>query len=80
MLDTATLQLDIAVMDNDSDAASLILTASSSNPAIIQPTGLVPGGNGRARTLDISPINGATGVVTITLTVNDGTNFNSTQF
>ena len=79
MLDTATLQLDIAVMDNDSDASSLNLTAASSNHCHYPATRL-PSGSGRKRTLSITPNNGTTGVVTITLTVNDGTNINITQF
>ncbi|MGB5325525.1 MAG: hypothetical protein WBN40_08890, partial [Pseudomonadales bacterium] len=80
MLDTATLQLDVAVMDNDSDAASLMFSAMTSNPLVIPQSGLVPGGSGRKRTLSITPNNGTTGVVTITLSVNDGTNSNNTQF
>ncbi|MBT8139643.1 MAG: hypothetical protein KJP25_07730 [Gammaproteobacteria bacterium] len=80
MLDTATLQLDVALMDNDSNAGSLDFSATSSNPTVIDDNGLVEGGSGRVRTLAISPNNGTTGTATITLSVNDGSSSNGTQF
>lgn len=75
-----TIDIDFAVMDNDTDTGSLLVTASSSNTSVIPNGNLVISGIGRGKTLNIDPVNGMSGDVTITLTVDDGSSSTSTNF
>ena len=58
--------------DPDDLDATLAISVSSSNPAVIPDAGLAIGGSGSARTLTISPVANASGTSDITLTVSDG--------
>jgi endonuclease/exonuclease/phosphatase family metal-dependent hydrolase len=60
--------------------ASLSVTASSSNQALVRNEDLVIRGTGAHRTIDVTPQSGASGVTTITLTVSDGEASKSEQF
>jgi PKD repeat protein len=72
--------LPFTVSDAETPAASLVVVASSSNPAIVPPSNIVLGGSGDARTVTVTPAAGQTGTVTITLTVNDGSRLASDTF
>lgn len=70
--DTSTGARAFTVGDAETPAASLTVTAASSNPAIVPASGLVLGGSGASRTINVLPAANANGSVTITLTVTDG--------
>lgn len=76
----STGTLSVVVGDAETAVASLVLTASSSNTALIPQSGLVLGGSGSSRTLTVSPASGLSGTATITVTVSDGTLSASTAF
>ena len=60
------------VADPDGNPATLVVTAVSSDQAIVPDGGIVLGGSGGARTITLTPRFGASGLVTITLTASDG--------
>jgi sugar lactone lactonase YvrE len=64
--------LAFTVSDPETAAASLLVTVSSSDESIIPTASLVLGGSGGTRTIAIAPAADAYGVVTITLSVFDG--------
>lgn len=64
--------LAIAVDDEESGPTPLILTAVSSNPALLPDTGIVLGGSGSNRTVTVSPVAWLAGSATVTLSVSDG--------
>jgi len=78
--DTATAALPFTVADVDTDVASLVVSATSSNPAVIADSGLALGGAGASRTITITPVANASGTCTVTLTVSDGMKTASTTF
>ncbi|MFO0847152.1 MAG: FG-GAP-like repeat-containing protein [Gemmataceae bacterium] len=63
--------LAFTVGDAETPADRLVVTAASSDPALVPPVGLVLGGAGAARTLTVTPAPGRTGSATVTLTVTD---------
>lgn len=69
---TPTPALPLTLGDVDTPPDSLILTAGSSNPALVPTNSIVFGGSGADRTVTLTPADGLTGTSTITLTVNDG--------
>ena len=69
--DTTTGARAFTVGDAETPAASLVVTATSSNPAIVPVSGLVLGGSGASRTVNVTPAANKNGSVTITLTVTD---------
>lgn len=80
ILNGGTEIFDFAIMDNDTSASNLVVTASSSNISVIENNALVLSGTGRLRQLSVTPLIAVTGSVDITITVSDGTNSNNTQF
>jgi hypothetical protein len=78
--DTSTSALAFTVSDNETAAASLVVTANSSNPALIPNTSIVLGGSGNNRTVRVTPAPNQDGSAMITLMVNDGTASASTSF
>lgn len=70
--DTATGPIAFAVGDAETAAASLTVTASSSNQALVPDGNLVLGGSGANRTVAVTPAANANGTAIITITVNDG--------
>jgi hypothetical protein len=72
--------ISITIADAESAAASLTVTAMSSNAALVPTSGLVMSGDGATRNLTIAPAAGRSGTATITITVSDGTNATSTSF
>ena len=64
--------LPITLNDVETPVSGLILTASSSNPTLIQSGGIVLGGSGSTRTLLLKPVANQTGFAEITVYLNDG--------
>ena len=65
--DTTTPVLQFQVSDSDSGVANLTVTAQSSDASLIPATGLVLGGSGGSRTLQITPAAEAFGMTMITI-------------
>ncbi len=71
----------VAISVNDTETPNaLTVTATSSNPALIQDSKLTITGTGTSRSLQITPESGVTGISTITVTVSDGIQSASTTF
>lgn len=70
-INTWTRAVDFTISDAETAAASLTLTAASSNPGVVANNGIGISGSGGARTIVINPIDNATGSATITVTVTD---------
>jgi len=77
---TAVGPLPFTVGDLETAAASLSVTGSSSNPAVVPDGNIALGGAGANRTVTLTPAAGQTGTTTITLTVSDGLATSSTAF
>lgn len=65
--DTSTPVLSFTVGDSDSGAGNVTVTAQSSDTNLIPATGLVLGGSGGSRTLQITPAAEAFGMTMITI-------------
>ena len=79
--DTTTGALGFTVGDGDTPLGSLVLTGSSSDPAIVPNGNIVFAGTGAARTVTVTPAPNANGgPVTITVSVSDGTTTVPTAF
>lgn len=78
--DTATGPIAFTIGDNETPASSLIVSAVSSNTALVSNAGLAIGGSGANRTLTAVPEPDANGTTTITVTVSDGALSASTSF
>lgn len=77
---TSTGAIPFTVQDVESAAATLSVTASSDNTALIPPANLLLGGTGVNRTLTITPAQDQSGSALITLTVGDGTATTTSSF
>ncbi len=64
--------IPFTVGDAQTAAASLAVTASSSNPGLVPEGNIVLGGSGANRTIAVQPVSNQSGVVTLTVTVSDG--------
>ena len=69
---SATTALPVTIGDAETAAASLALTAVSSNQTLVPNAAIVLGGSGANRTVTVTPAANLTGSATITLTVSDG--------
>lgn len=67
------LSVPFTVSDVETPAGSLTVQATSSNTALVAPSGIGHGGSGGSRILALSPRPNETGTTTITVTVSDGT-------
>jgi autotransporter-associated beta strand protein len=74
--DAAQQTVNLTVNDDSTDPSALVLTAQSSNQALVTNAGLTFGGSGTARTLLFTPVANAYGTSTITVRVTD----NSSHF
>lgn len=63
---------NFTISDLETPAASLTLTASTSDPVLLPLAGIVFGGSGSNRTITLTPTANLFGTVTVTVTVNDG--------
>jgi len=70
--DTATGALAFTVGDVETPASSLIVSGTSSNPALVPNANIVFGGSGANRTVTVTPVAGQSGSAIITVTVGDG--------
>ena len=64
----------------DAEGDTLTFTKDSSNPTLLPTANIVISGTGNSRTAILTPATDLTGVSTITLSVSDGFNTNSTSF
>ena len=64
--------INLTVGDLESAAATLTLSAATSNSALLPVGNIVFAGSGAARTVTASTVAGRTGTATVTVTVNDG--------
>jgi uncharacterized repeat protein (TIGR01451 family) len=69
--DTVLTQLPFTISDLETPASSLVLTASSSNPALVPTNNIVFGGSGTDRFLTVTPLPNANGFTDITRIVRD---------
>ena len=69
---TAIQPVTFQVGSSTSLATDLAVTAVSSNQALLPNSGIVLGGSGQNRLLSLTPVSGAAGESTITVTVQDG--------
>jgi len=76
----STGPLNFTVGDAETAATALVVTGSSSNPALVPSTNIVFGGTGASRTVTVTPLTNQAGVTTITLGVNDGKVTANTSF
>jgi len=70
--DTAIGPISFVVSDGETAAGSLIVTAGSSNLALLPVANIALGGSGANRTVTLSPTLNQSGTATVTLTVSDG--------
>lgn len=69
---TGTGAIAFTVGDAETSAASLLVSGTSSNAAIVANAGIVVAGSGANRTVTVTPLATVTGSATITITVSDG--------
>lgn len=77
---TATTALAFTVSDTETAAADLLVSGSSSNPALVPDANIVFGGSGTNRTVTVIPAANHFGTATIIVTVSDGEATNSDTF
>ncbi|MBU3665734.1 MAG: tandem-95 repeat protein, partial [Chthoniobacterales bacterium] len=77
---TATPAIKFSVDDVDTPVASLVVTASSSNQALVPDANISISGSGAYSSVTITPLAGQNGTTTITLTVSDGELSTSSNF
>ncbi len=68
----STGPLAFTVNDAETPAAELVVTAASSNQAVVPDSNILLGGSGPGRSVTVTSAAGVTGVATVTLTVTDG--------
>ncbi|CAM3127547.1 DUF5050 domain-containing protein [Corallococcus sp. ZKHCc1 1396] len=80
--DSSTGDLAFTLSDAETLAGGLVVTATSSNTALVPnaPANLIFGGSGAGRTLKVVPTANASGSTTIALSVSDGSATTSTTF
>jgi autotransporter-associated beta strand protein len=69
---SSTGPLNVTIGDPGVAAGSLVLHATSSNPTLVPPGGIVIGGSGANRTVTVTPTPSLSGVAIIALTVSGG--------
>jgi len=72
LINTSIAAIPFTVGDSETAAASLTMSANSSNTSLVQNSGIAFGGSGANRTVTITPVASAVGTANITLTVSDG--------
>jgi extracellular elastinolytic metalloproteinase len=78
--DVPTAAIAFTVGDVETATGSLVVSASSSNPALVPNASLALGGSGASRTIVATPSANQSGSATITVTVSDGSLTASTSF
>jgi len=77
---TASPAIPFTIGDVETEAANLILQATSSNPTMVPQSGITFGGSDANRTITITPLPDRNGDSDITITVSDGQATASTTF
>lgn len=77
---TVVPPIPFVMEDPETRAEDLVVTARSSNEALLPASAIAIGGGGAARTLGLAPRPGETGTTTVTLTVGDGERTTATSF
>jgi hypothetical protein len=77
--DTVVGPIAFGVTDTQTDAAQLMVTATTDGTGLFPADGVALGGSGVGRTLTLTPLEAATGTATITLTVMDPQGLASTR-
>ncbi|HXU76446.1 MAG TPA: LamG-like jellyroll fold domain-containing protein, partial [Methylomirabilota bacterium] len=72
--------ISISLSDVDDPVANVVLTATSSNPALVDDSGFSFSGSGASRTLVITPAGGRVGQTTITVKASDAYHSSSQSF
>lgn len=75
-----TIQVNNLVNDNDTPLTNLVLSAVSSNTAVVDASGLSFSGTGAQRTLSVTPQAGSAGTTSINVTVTDANSSASEAF
>jgi len=70
----STAVIPLALSDVETPAGLLTVQAASSNPEVLDESGVSIEGAGTSRTLRLAPLPDQSGLTTITVTVSDGTN------
>ena len=78
--DTTSGPLGFSVDDIETPAGSLVVTASSSNQALVPDANLVLGGAASSRTIEVIPASNQNGTTTVTVFVSDGSDTTSKNF
>lgn len=78
--DGTTGALPFTIADGDTPIGSLVVTRSTSNPALVPLANVVLAGFGANRTVTATPLANQFGTATITITVDDGTNTTTESF
>jgi MYXO-CTERM domain-containing protein len=78
--DTQTAPITFTIGDVETTPASLTVSGSSSNQAVIRNADITFGGSGANRTVRLRPVAATSGTATITITVSDGAASTSDTF
>lgn len=78
--DSQTGDIAFTIDDTETVAASLVVTASSSNTTLVDASGVVLGGSGANRTIKLIPIANQSGTTEVTITVSDGLHASNRTF
>ncbi len=78
--DTATGAIPFTIGDPETPISSLVVTAVSSNHALVPNGNITLGGSGADRTITLTPAANQSGASTITITVDDGVTTTSDSF
>lgn len=78
--DSSTAALPFAVGDAETAPAQLVVTAASTNTALLPASGVTLGGGQGNRTVTVRPAANQFGATLVTLTVSDGSKASSTSF
>jgi hypothetical protein len=71
--DSLSAPVPFTLVDEDTAAIALVVTATASDPMLLPPDGIVIEGTGSARTLRVRAAEEATGTTTVIVTVRDPT-------
>lgn len=77
--DTSTPAIAFTLSDAETPAASLVVSATSSNPSLLPAVGIALGGSGANRTLTLTPARDQSGVATLSVVVKDGGGLTATN-
>jgi hypothetical protein len=80
LINSSAGPIDFTINDAETPATSLTLSVVSSNTTLLPLGGIAIGGSGGARTIQLTPAAGQSGIAPVTLTVSDGTNSTMTSF